>query len=516
MEGARWWESGVFYHVYLRSFQDSNGDGVGDLAGLTRRLPYLRWLGVDALWVSPFYASPMRDYGYDVADHTAVDPLFGLLAHFDALLEKAHALGLRVVVDWIPNHTSSQHPWFRAARDPRSPYRDFYYWRPGEAPPNNWPAAFGGPAWTRDRRSDAWFLHLCLPEMPDLNWHHPGVEREMFDVARFWLDRGVDGFRVDVAHWIGKNAALPDNPPADAPAFVNLAKPATPFDQVAHVHDMDGPLAHAVYKRFRQLLDQYQPPRVALGEIHLGSGARWAAYYGQDDELHLPCFFGLLSVPFEAAPLADAIRAQESVLPPGAWPTYVLGNHDEPRLASRVGPSRARAAALLLLTLRGTPTLYYGDELGLENLALAPGQQRDPLGLRVPGLGRDAGRGPMPWTDARHAGFCPPGAVPWLPVPDGYRALAVAKQRRDSASLLHLYRRLLRLRKRHPALVRGALAGLEGVGGVLRYTRVWQGETLEVVLNLSARAVPLPPGAVLLRTDGAGPLAPDAGAVVQR
>ncbi len=519
MTGAdRWWETAVFYHVYLRSFQDSNDDGVGDLAGLARRLAYLKWLGVDAVWVSPFYNSPMRDFGYDVSDHTSVAPLFGTLESFDHLLEEAHRLGLRVIVDWIPNHTSSEHPWFSAARDPSSPFRHFYYWRTpsGDAPPNNWPSAFGGPAWTSDPDAGAWYLHLCLREMPDLDWHHPEVEKAMFGVARFWLDRGVDGFRVDVAHWIGKHPDLPDNPPAAAPAFVNAAKPPSDFDRVAHVYDMDGPLAHAVYRRFRQMLDTYTPPRMAMGEIHLGDLARWSAYYGQDDELNLPAYFGLLSVPFEAAPLADAIRAQERALPPGAWPSYVLGNHDESRLASRVGPNRARLAALLLLTLRGTPTLYYGDELGLESLVLAPDEVRDPLGLRVPGLGRDAGRGPMPWIDAPNAGFCPPGATPWLPVPDHYRKQSVERQQNDPHSLLRLYRRLLALRKAHPALTKGDLANLDVDGGVLCYTREWAGEQLEICLNLSGRAVPLPSGKVLLRTDAMGKLMPDAGAIVRR
>ncbi len=296
-----WWQTGVLYHVYLRSFQDSNGDGVGDLPGLTRRLPYLRWLGVDAVWVSPFYRSPMRDFGYDVSDHTAVDPLFGTLGDFDQMLAEAHRLGLRVIVDWIPNHTSSDHPWFRAARDPADPLRDFYYWRDGreDGPPNNWPSAFGGPAWTRDETTGQYYLHLCLPEMPDLNWHNPAVEAAQFSVARFWLDRGVDGFRVDVAHWVGKHPHLPDNPPADAPAFVNAAKPPSAFDRVAHRFDMDGPLAHAVYRRFRALLDAYEPPRVSIGEIHLSDPARWAAYYGTDDELHLPAYLGCCRCPLK-------------------------------------------------------------------------------------------------------------------------------------------------------------------------------------------------------------------------
>ncbi len=504
---APWWETGVLYHVYLRSFQDSNGDGVGDLRGLTHRLPYLSWLGVDTVWVSPFYVSPMRDFGYDVQDHTAVDPLFGTLDDFDEMLARAHGLGLRVIVDWIPNHTASDHRWFEASRDPSSALRDFYYWRDGgeDTVPNNWPSAFGGPAWSRDGRSGAHYLHLCLPEMPDLNWHNPAVEKAQFEVARFWLDRGVDGFRVDVAHWIGKHPDLPDNPPDDGSAFINPAKPPSAFDRVAHIYDMDGPLAHAVYRRFRALLGSYDPPRMAMGEIHLGDLKRWAAYYGADDELHLPAYFGLLSVPFDAEALAAAILQQEGALPAGAWPTYVLGNHDEPRLASRIGAERVRLAAVLLLTLRGTPTLYYGDELGLESISVGEAAARDPLGMRVPGLGRDGGRAPMPWTAGVQAGFCPAAATPWLPIPPGYHARSVACQQRDFASLLHLYRKLLYLRRQHEVLQRGALADVAVRDGVLSFVRLWKAEQVRVCLNFGRQPAALPAGKVLLRT-GTGSL----------
>lgn len=530
--GAPWWKTGVVYHVYLRSFQDGDGDGVGDFAGLTARLDYVAELGVDAVWVSPFYPSPMRDFGYDVADLCGVDPRFGALASFDAFLEAAHRRGLRVVIDWIPNHTSSDHPWFAESRaDRANAKRSWYVWRdpaPGGGPPNNWLSAFGGPAWTLDARTGQYYLHLCLPEMPDLNLHVPGVEAALFGAARFWLDRGVDGFRVDVAHWIGKDAALRDNPAdREAPAFENLAKPPSAFDRMAHVFDMDGPLGHAVYRRFRALLDGYAPARAALGEIHL-AGPRWAAYFGAPEapELHLPVNFGLLGVPFEAGPVRAAVDRLEALVPAHGWPTYVLSNHDEPRLASRVGPDRARLAALLLLTLRGTPTLYYGDELGLESLVLPPGEPpRDPLGLRVRGHGRDAGRAPMPWSSAPNAGFCPDDVAPWLPLSADAPGKSVDAQRADPASLLALYRRLLALRRARPALHAGTYAPLDRTPEhVFAFTRTDGADRVLVALNFgdaSAQLALPAPARMLLSTDNGARLVgrtlhlpPRAGAVL--
>ncbi len=519
-DAAPWWEGAVVYQVYLRSFQDSGTDGVGDLAGLRARLPYLAWLGVDAVWVTPFFRSPMRDFGYDVAGGTEVDPLFGTLADVDALLADAHRMGLRVIVDWIPNHTSDLHPWFAASRAARDgPMRDWYVWRPSapptgpddrrspdERPPNAWPSAFGGPAWTYDAASAEWYLHLCLPEMPDLNWHAPAVEAAMVDVAAFWLDRGVDGLRVDVAHWIGKHPEVPDNPPAPPPgtegaAFVNAAKPPTPFDAVEHRYDMDGPLAHAVYRRLRRRLDAFEPPRVAFGEIHL-TGARWAAYAGTAGapELHAPLWFGLLSVPFEADALRAAVEERERTLPAHATATLVLGNHDEPRLAARVGPERVRLAAMLLLTLRGAPFLYQGDELGLTAAdfaggGLADAASSDPLGQRLPGQGRDAARTPMPWTSAHPGGGFTGAPAPWLPLardafqgPGATGPTSVAGQSADRRSLLALYRRLLVLRRRTPALRWGAYATLDAPAGVFAYRRGEGAGSVVVALNAS----PLP------------------------
>ena len=396
-----WWREAVFYQVYPRSFQDANGDGVGDLEGVRRRLPYLaETLGVDAVWLSPFYPSPMADFGYDVADYCGVDPLFGDLEDFDRLLAGCHERGLRLIVDLVPNHTSDRHPWFVESRASRhSPKRDWYVWRhpkPGGGPPNNWQAVFGGAAWEWDGATGQYYLHSFLAEQPDLNWRHPEVRAAMVGVMRFWLDRGVDGFRIDVADFVMKDPELGDDPPPG---------PGRPRSR-AH------PDIHGVFRDTRLLLDEYEPPRVAIGEIHEDDLAVWASYYGSGDELHLPFNFSLLHAPWEAEEVRRRVEALEAALLAGAWPNWVLGNHDEPRLATRFGPGAARTAAMLLLTLRGTPTLYYGDELGLPQLEVPPERQQDPFGRRVPGRGRDGCRTPMPWDAGPHAGFCPSGASP--------------------------------------------------------------------------------------------------------
>lgn len=507
-----WWQHGVIYHVYLRSFQDSDGDGVGDLRGLYGRLGYIADLGVDAVWVSPFYASPKRDWGYDVSDHIAIDPAFGTMADWDGVTQEAERLGLRLIVDWIPNHTSSDHEWFAESRSSReNPKADWYVWADASesgGPPTNWPSAFGGSAWTWAPEREQYYLHLCLPSMPDLNWHNPAVESAMFDTARFWLDRGASGLRVDVAHWIGKSGRLNDHDLDAGGTFVNAAKAFTPFESAEHTHDMDGPLAHAVYRRLRTLLDQRQA--VALGEIHLPP-ERWSTYFGPPDapELHLPQFFGLLGAAFTTDGIASTVDDQLSALPPHGWPSWVWGNHDEPRLASRIGPGRTRLAALLLLTLPGTPTLYAGDEIGTPSLDLAPADSRDPLAGQ--GTGRDAGRSPMRWTPAPNGGFCPDAVAPWLPLSAGP---SVAEQETDSGSLLHLYRDLLSLRRAHPALHRGTYQRTHAPDGTLAYERTDGSERLRIVLNLSDAPASLPPGRVLLATHAVTDTLPSGAGVI--
>ncbi|HZO13477.1 MAG TPA: alpha-amylase family glycosyl hydrolase, partial [Polyangiaceae bacterium] len=412
-----WWKHGTIYQIYPRSYQDDNGDGIGDLAGIVKRLDYIAWLGIDAIWISPFYPSPLADGGYDVSNFVDVDPRLGDLATFDALVERAHGLGIRVVVDIIPNHSSDEHPWFIESRSSReSPKRDWYVWRdprPGGSPPNNWICIWGGSTWTFDERTGQYYLHLYHEKQPDLNWRNRAVQQAMFDVFRFWLDRGVDGFRIDVAHAIMKDPELRDNPPSTGP---RSHRDFGDFDRQLHVHDRGHPDLHRVYRELRPILDAHGA--MAIGEIHEYDWTRWASYYGMDlDELHMPFNFGLLTAQWNARSVREIVDSIERALPKGAWPNWVLGNHDEPRIASRIGDAPARVAMMLLLTLRGTPTLYYGDELGMRDVPIPPERVQDPWALMnpdKPAFNRDPARTPMRWTAERHSGFCPGETEPWL------------------------------------------------------------------------------------------------------
>ena len=387
---ALWWQTGVIYQIYPRSFQDTNGDGIGDLKGIERRLDYLASLGVDAIWISPIYPSPMADFGYDVADYCGVDPRFGTLADFDDLLAQAHARGLKVLLDFVPNHTSDRHPWFVESRSSRdNPKRDWYIWRdpaPDGGPPNNWISDFGGSAWEWDEATGQYYYHAFLKEQADLNWRNPAVQAAMYDVMRFWFDRGVDGFRIDVLWHMVKAADFPDNPPNPdyQPAMGDMHR-------VLQLHSTDQPEVHEIAADMRAIADSYgakgRGERVLIGEIYLPVD-RLMHYYGRERaEVHLPFNFQLIDAPWEARSLATLIADYEAALPPGGWPNWVLGNHDRPRVATKRGQAQARVAAMLLLTLRGTPTLYYGDELGLSDVAIPPAQVQDPRELREPGLG---------------------------------------------------------------------------------------------------------------------------------
>jgi alpha-glucosidase len=461
-----WWKSAVVYQIYPRSFADGDGNGVGDLEGIRRHLDHLQWLGVDAIWVSPFFPSPMADFGYDVSDYCDVDPVFGTLVDFDHLVEEAHARGLRVVIDWVPNHTSDQHPWFvesRALRD--NPKRDWYVWVDGtpDRPPNNWKAAFSAtePAWTWDDASGQWYLHLFLAEQPDLNWRNPDVVEAMHDTLRFWLDSGVDGFRMDVVHALVKRPDLPDvdDPWLDTGRF-------------------DEPATHERIRGFRRLLDSYPGDRVSIGEVFILSTAKVAQYYGDDDELHLAFNFPPLYAPWDAAKWRTRVdRVVEEFDPRRAWPTWVLSNHDNPRHRTRYGDSeaRARAAAVLLLTLRGTPFLYQGEELGLTDADVPPERVVDPGG-------RDGPRAPIPWDASRGHGW---GADPWLPWPPEPDVRNVEAERADPTSVLHLYRRLLSARRTSPALQLGTWRPLESSEGVLAYERRLDDDRRIVIVNFT-------------------------------
>ncbi len=497
---GEWWRDGVIYQVYPRSFADSDGDGVGDLAGVLARLDHLVTLGVDALWLSPIQPSPMADFGYDVSDYCNVDPLFGTLADLDRLVAACHARGLRLVLDLVPNHSSDRHPWFLDSRGGRgASRRDWYLWRdpaPDGGPPNNWLSHFGGPAWTLDASSGQYYLHSFLPQQPDLNWRNPAVVAAMHGVLRFWLDRGVDGFRVDVIWLLVKDALFRDNPPEPG-----AAPDARPFARQRAVHTADQPETHAAIAGLRRVLDAY-PGRMMVGEIYLPVERLVRYYGGALDECHLPFNFQLLLCAWDASAIAGVIREYEAALPAGAWPNWVLGNHDRPRVASRVGAGQARVAAMLLLTLRGTPTLYYGDELGLEDVAIPPERAQDPAGLREPGrgLGRDAVRTPMPWDASPGAGFTT--GEPWLPLNADHASRNVAAHHAEPDSMLALHRRLLALRRATPALVRGTIEGVAAKDGVLRYVRSHDGRRVQVVLNLTAteREVGVAAGTILAAT----------------
>lgn len=480
---ALWWQSAVIYQIYPRSFQDSDADGVGDLKGITSRLDYLVALGVDAIWVSPLYPSPMADFGYDVADYCDVDPRFGTLADFDELLAAAHARGLRLILDFVPNHSSDQHCWFAESRSSRqNPKRDWYIWRdpaPDGGPPNNWISDFGGSAWEWDGRTGQYYYHAFLKEQPDLNWRNPDLRKAMFDVLRFWFDRGVDGFRIDVLWHMIKAENFPDNPanPDYHPAMGEMHR-------VLQLHSTDQPEVHAIAAEMRRIADSYGD-RVLIGEIYLPLD-RLMHYYGSSDQagVHLPFNFQLIDAPWNARGLATMIADYERALPPGGWPNWVLGNHDRPRVADRLRHGQTRVAAMLLLTLRGTPTLYYGDELGLGGIEIPSSHVQDPRELREPGLGlgRDPVRTPMPWNETANAGFTT--GTPWLPLNADWPIRNVAQQAREPGSLLELYRQLLALRRAHPVLALGDFALLEAEGDVLAYERVLDGERLIIALNL--------------------------------
>jgi len=484
---------------------------VGDLAGIRSHLVDLAWLGVDALWISPFYPSPMVDFGYDVSDYCGVDPLFGTLEEFDGMITDAHALGLKVIIDWVPNHTSDQHPWFVDASSGRdSRRRDWYVWRDGAAdgaPPNNWVAAFdlSAPAWTFDDRSGQWFLHLFEEAQPDLNWDQGEVVGAMHDVLRFWLDRGVDGFRADVVHCIGKDPDLPDDPPEVA--------------GIPHCALNDVPVTHQRLQAIRSLIDEYPGDRVIVGEVYLLSTAAVATYYGDGDELHLAFNFPPLYAPWTSEAWNGCIGETVDALGPrGAWPTWVLSNHDnvrhrtrydraarlhgeEPAVTMRRSEARARAAAVLLMTLRGSPFLYQGEELGLADAAIPSDRAVDPGG-------RDGCRAPIPWTDADDHGWPTTGAAgPWLPFAPEAALRNHAAQRADLSSVLHLYRRLLALRHGRRALSVGTFTLLDLPVGLVGYVREHDDELAVVLVNFTDDRIELPGRIRVPHEPGTGPSA---------
>ncbi len=487
-----WWQSGVIYQIYPRSFQDSNGDGVGDLAGITSRLDYLVELGITAVWSSPIYPSPMADFGYDVADYRNIDPVFGTLADFDQLVVELHRRNLKLILDFVPNHTSIEHEWFRASRSSRlDPKRDWYIWRdprPDGGPPTNWLSEFGGSAWTWDSLTQQYYYHAFLAAQPDLNWRNPEVREALFEVMRFWLVRGVDGFRVDAIHMLVESEELIDNPAN--PAWLADQSPAR---RLLRLHSSDQPETHIMIGAMRLVADEF-PDRVLIGEAYLPID-RLMMYYGEAlGGFHLPFNFHLLRTPWEALSIAALIRQYEAALPPGGWPNWVLGNHDKPRAATRLGGiAQARLAAMLLLTLRGTPTIYYGEEIGMSNVDIPPQAVMDPWERNVPGLGlgRDPCRTPMCWTPGAGAGFT--AGIPWLPIGEQSSQLNVEDESADPRSVLVLYRDLLALRSAETSLSCGSYRECWADSQLLIYERSEGARRLLVALNFGDTPHPLPP-----------------------
>jgi alpha-glucosidase len=489
VEDYLWWRDGVIYHAYLRSFADSNGDGLGDLPGLIAHLDHLKGspdsLDVDAIWISPFYPSPDKDFGYDVANYCDIDPRYGSLADFDRLIHEAHKRDLRVILDLVFNHTSDQHPWFLQSRSSRdNPKRDWYIWRdprPGNRPPNNWQSVFGGKAWEWDDQTQQYYLHLFLKEQPDLNWRNPEVRNALMKAVRFWLDRGTDGFRLDVFNLWFKHPDLPDNP---------RCLGIRPFERQRHIYDADQPEMRPALAEFRSILDDYSE-RTSVGEP-AGRGHQPISSYCGQDQLHMIFNFKFSFCHWSPTAFLNVVRRWEQSLSNNCWPCFVLSNHDLSRHVTRYGGRNpdaiAKVAAALLLTLRGTPFLYYGEEIAMPNTRLRRNQIVDPPGIYYWPIykGRDPARGPMQWDASIHAGFTT--STPWLPTHPDYRKQNVAAQLEDPYSVLNFYRSLIRLRRNSDALRKGSFRTLTKTSRqILSFIRETPQQQALVALNFTGR-----------------------------
>jgi len=481
-----WWRDGVIYQIYPRSFADSNNDGLGDLPGITARLDYLAHLGVDAIWLSPFYPSPDVDFGYDISDHCNVDPRFGTLSDFDDLVREAHQRNIRVVLDLVLNHTSDQHPWFAESRSSHTnPKRDWYMW--SKTIPNNWHSVFGGGGWEYDKTTGEYYFHMFVKEQPDVNWRNPQMRQAQLDVVRFWLGRGADGFRLDVFNAYFKDEKLRNNP-----AKLGLRG----FDRQQHVYDIDRPEMMPLLNELRSILDA-SPEKYAVGETFVATPERAASYCGPD-KLHAAFNFDFTLRPYSPSAFRKAIEKWDGFAGEDVWPNYVLSNHDQPRSATRYcrgeDDRRARVVMALLMTLRGTPFLYYGEEIGMRDISLARHEIQDPPGKYYWPFykGRDGCRSPMQWDATPNAGFST--AKPWLKVHPNYPQRNAEAQQADPASLFNFTRRLITLRREHPALRGGRLDFLDAPNGVLAYTRTDQHQKLTVVLDFNGKNPNYQPG----------------------
>jgi alpha-glucosidase len=496
-----WWQHAVFYEIYPRSFKDSDGDGIGDLNGITSKLDYLAGLGIDAVWITPFYPSPQVDFGYDVSDYEAIDPQFGTLADFDRLVTEAHKRGIKIIIDYVLNHTSDQHAFFKASRSSRSsPYRDWYIWRdpkPTGGPPNNWSSSFGPVAWTLDEKTGQYYYHRFYREQPDLNWRNPAVERRMFETVRFWLDRGVDGFRLDAVNYLFEDPQLRDNP-----VLPELRPGSTTEHQQELKYNRDLPEIHPVMIRLRSFTDRYDPNRLLIGEAYVPKWEEMIRYYGpRNNELQLPFNFFLLmgkvKTTLDAALFRSVINDSEKALQ-GRWTTYVLSNHDNPRHYDRYGDGRhndeiAKLMATMLLTLRGSPFLYYGEEIGMQTTEPQTIEEvQDPVGKRYwpANKGRDGERTPMQWDATAQAGFTT--GRPWLKIPATASERNVAVEEGDASSILNFYRRLISLRRRSPALLDGDYLSTGNDPHIFAYRRRTPAQTMLVALNMSGESRSLP------------------------
>jgi alpha-glucosidase len=487
-----WWQRGVIYQLIVPSFFDSNADGLGDLQGIVEKLDYLRWLGVDGIWLSPFYASPLRELGYDVTNHCDVDRRFGSLEVFDRLVSEAHRRDLRLILDWVGNHTSSDHEWFRESRSSRdNPKRDWYIWEdpgPDGSPPNNWISVFGGSAWEWDEATGQYYLHTFLKSQPDLNWRNPAVADAMHATLYFWLDRGADGFRLDAPSLMLKDEGLRDNPPNP-----NYKPGDLPDSRQLPRYTRNQPGMHFLIANLRAAVDARAPESVLLGEFYLPIDELVTFYGRERPELHLPVNLTLTYTDWDAGAVGKVLVEYHKAVPEEAWPTTSIGTHDQPRIAARTQGAQPRVAAMLLFTQRGTPTLYYGDEVGMRGVPIPPESARDPQGRRT-GQNRDPERTPMQWSTELHAGFS--SVEPWLPIADDFRTACVAAQSDDPKSLLSLCRRLIELRKREPLLVDGAQELVEREPPIVAYRRTSHERAFYVLLNLGheSRRCAIEPG----------------------
>ncbi len=487
-----WWQKEIVYQVYPRSFKDTNGDGVGDLQGIREKLDHIKDLGINVVWISPIYPSPMADFGYDVSDYTGIHPMFGTMQDFDELLSAIHEKEMKLILDYVPNHSSNEHQWFKESkRSKEDPKRDWYIWKdpaPDGGPPNNWLSVFGGSAWEYDENTNQYYYHAFLKEQPDLNWRNPEVKEAMFNVMRFWLDKGVDGFRVDVMWHMVKDAQFRDNPPNP-----DYKESMSPYDKHLQAFSTDQPEVLDIVKEMRKVTDEYDE-RLIIGEIYLPV-EQLVMYYGENNNgAHLPFNFQLVLVSWKAEEIKAVIDKYEGALPKGAWPNWVLGNHDQSRIATRVGIEQARIAAILLLTLRGTPTIYYGDEIGMQDVHIPPDMVKDPQEKNIPGkgLGRDPERTPMQWNSNEYAGFS--NNETWLPLMEKYKEINVEQEKDKEDSFLTFYKKIIDLRQKEAALQIGKYEPVSSGKNLLAYKRIYREKEFFVILNLGNSIENFSPG----------------------